>query len=74
MAFSSSVISQHVVHLDTKLQLKEVALCGVSCSHAIAVIFSKGWSPKDFVDECYTQKKYIMAYKPMINPIADVSE
>ncbi|XP_061993846.1 uncharacterized protein LOC133711767 [Rosa rugosa] len=75
VACSSGVISQHAVQLDNMAcTCKRWDLSGLPCGHAIAAIYSKGWSTNDFVDEHYTQKKYLMAYEPMINPIAGVDE
>lgn len=55
VACESGVISQHVVHLDKRsCSCRRWDLCGIPCAHAIAAIYSKGWSPEDFVDEYYT--------------------
>ncbi|KAL6189282.1 hypothetical protein ACLB2K_040671 [Fragaria x ananassa] len=75
VACESGVISQHSVQLDTmSCTCRRYDLCGLPCSHAIAAIYSKGWSPDDYVAEWYTKKKYMQAYQVMLNPIAGVSE
>lgn len=45
-------------------------LSGIPCQHAIAAIYAKEHDPTDYVDDWYSQTKYIDAYEPIIHPIA----
>ncbi|XP_061993448.1 uncharacterized protein LOC133711328 [Rosa rugosa] len=75
VACESGVISQHFVQLDMKsCTCRRWDLSALPCGHVIAALYSKGWSPDDFVSEWYTKKKYLEAYEVVINPIAGVAE
>ncbi|XP_040364527.1 uncharacterized protein LOC121050041 [Rosa chinensis] len=72
---ASGVITQHSVQLDKKSgSFRRWDVSGIPCGHAIAAIYSKGWSPDEFVDDHYRMEKYFKAYELVINPIAGVSE
>lgn len=45
-------------------------ITGIPCQHAIAAIYVKDQDPAGYVDSCYSQKKYLEAYDPIIHPIA----
>ncbi|XP_040372479.1 uncharacterized protein LOC112192744 [Rosa chinensis] len=72
---ASGVITQHSVQLDKKsCSCRRWDVSGLPCGHAIAAIYSKGWSPDEFVDDHYRMEKYLEAYEQVINPIAGISE
>ncbi|XP_040368098.1 uncharacterized protein LOC112180897 [Rosa chinensis] len=71
----SGVISTHDVDLNKRnCTCRRWNISGLPCPHAICAIFSKGLKPEDFVDVAYSQKKYMLAYGPAINPILGVEE
>ncbi|XP_062025578.1 uncharacterized protein LOC133741880 [Rosa rugosa] len=71
----TGVIAQHSVQLDLQsCTCRRWDLSGIPCGHAIAAIYSKGWSPEDFVSEWYTEKKFMEAYEVMLQPIAGAAE
>ncbi|XP_062011844.1 uncharacterized protein LOC133728443 [Rosa rugosa] len=75
VACESGVVGQHCVQLDARsCTCRRWDLSGLPCAHAIAAIYSKGWSPDEFVAEWYTQQKYLEAYEVVLNPIAGVAE
>ena len=45
-------------------------ISGIPCQHAIAAIDAKEQDPALYVDECYSQEKYFLAYAHIIHPIA----
>ncbi|KAL6179646.1 hypothetical protein ACLB2K_046318 [Fragaria x ananassa] len=56
VACATGVVSQHSVQLDMRTcTCRRWNLSGIPCAHAIAAIYSKGWSPDNFVDACYTR-------------------
>ncbi|XP_061999509.1 uncharacterized protein LOC133716880 [Rosa rugosa] len=75
VACASGVNSLHDVNLSAMTcTCRRWNLNGLPCPHAIACIYSKGYSPEDYVHEAYSQKKYMLAYEPAINPIPGVHE
>lgn len=45
-------------------------ISGIPCQHAIAPIYVKDQVPTTYLDNCYSQQKYLEAYNPIIHPIA----
>ncbi|XP_024171535.1 uncharacterized protein LOC112177478 [Rosa chinensis] len=75
VACASGVNSLHDVNLSAMTcTCRRWNLNGLPCPHEISCIYSKGYSPEDYVHEAYSQKKYMLAYEPAINPIPGVHE
>lgn len=49
-------------------------LSGIPCCHAICCILDRGEDPVNYLDECYSKRKFLLAYKYRIIPIRGPNE
>lgn len=63
--------NMHVVDLAARTcTCRRWNISGIPCQHAIAAIYTKEQDPALYVDDYYSQEKYLLAYGHIIHPIA----
>ncbi|XP_059436479.1 uncharacterized protein LOC132169463 [Corylus avellana] len=61
---------QYVVDLRRRqCGCRQWEITGIPCPHAFAAVLYNCGNPEDYVDECYTIKRYKKAYVPIIYPM-----
>ena len=53
---------------------KKWDITGIPCHHAISAILHKGSKIENYVDHCYTIKKYKKSYEPIIHPVSSMEQ